>query len=1061
MRKKIFFYRLGVLLTSLGICFTNAVSAQQLQKITGKVQDSIGAPLVGVTVKIVNTNQAALTSNSGTFSIEAHRGDILQFTHIGYTSAQVTVGDERQVTVIMHAVTDNTLKDVVVTAMDIKRSSRELGYSVQTIKGDDIQQTQRENFVNALQGRAAGVTINPTSGQAGASSQIVLRGFNSASLNNQPLFVIDGIIVDNTTFNETSNGGAGIGLADDRPNRTSDYSNRISDINPNDIASITILKGPEATALYGSQASSGAIIITTKKPEMNGRINVSYDNSFRFNKITRFPEILDTYSQGKDGEATNNPAEAFLYFGPEYPSGTKRYDNIANFFRTGFANTQNIAADMGTKNVGFRLTGSYFNNSGVIPNNNYRRYNFKLTNNTKLWGGKIVITPTISYINSENIKPTRGAGGYVLDLYAWPTIDNAANYLDADGNKRLLYADDYNSEVLDNPFFSANRNYGQDNTSRWIATLGIDVKPVDWLTIAGRFGYDTYDQNGYILTDPQSSTLKSATQGFLSNYYLNYKGYNHTITATATKKVGKFGLRGMIGTMWQDYQTSEYAVAGSQLKDAGNARSHSTDSSNIGVVESRLARNKVGQPNESITRQLAYFGEAAVSYNNVLFLSYTHRFEQASVFAPNNRSYNYPGISFSAILSDIIPGFKGNFLNYLKLRASRAQTARLMPPYLNQAVFVDNYASAKIPAYSYSYYNNNPNLVPEQQKTYEIGLETRLLHDRISLEAAYYNTHNIDQISVGYRASYGTGFILNTQNATESRNQGVELTMSVNPVNKKDFNWNIEFNFNHMWSNVIDIPASIAEKNDYYISDTWIYLNTRGGFVRNYPTTELTGYSFERNNKGQILINPENGMPVVNTSFRPIGDRNPDFTLGTNNSFRYKNWHLSFLWDLRIGGDIYNATEQYLTYMGKSELTKDRMTPTVIEGVLQDGNENSATPTKNTISFIPNEVASTYYTETKGFPDEVFIQKDINALRLRDITLSYQLPESTIQKWKIFKTLNIFFTGNDLVLFTNYRGADPNVSGNTAGTVGVGGFGMDYGNVAAPVSYNFGIKASF
>jgi len=1060
MRKKIIFNRLSIWITLIGICLTSNIMAQQ-QTVSGQVQDSSGTALVGVTVQLAGTKQASLTDKTGTFSIKAQTGDVLVFTHIGYISTQITVGSQLNYQITLQASADNNLKDVVVTAMDIKRNSRELGYSVQTIKGDDIQQTQRENFVNALQGRAAGVTINPTSGQAGASSQIVLRGFNSASLNNQPLFVVDGIIIDNTTFNETSNGGSGIGLADDRPNRTSDYANRISDINPSDIASITILKGPEATALYGSQASSGAIIITTKKPGMNGQVHVTYDNSFRFNKITRFPEVLDEYGQGKNGEATNIPSEAFLYFGPAYAAGTQKYDNISSFFRTGFANTQNVAADMGTKNVGFRLTGSYFNNSGVIPNNKYRRYNFKLSNNTKLWDGKLVISPSISYINSENLKPTRGAGGYILDLYAWPTIDDASNYQDAEGNKRLLYADDPNSEVLNNPFFSAYRNYGQDNVSRWIATLGIDLKPVDWLTIAGRFGYDTYDQDGYSLTDPQSSTLTAASQGFLSNYYLNYKGYNHTITATATKKVGKFGLRAMVGTMWQDYQTREFALAGSQLLDADNKLSHSTDSSNIGMVSSRLARNKEGLPNESITRQVAYFGEAAVSYNNVLFLSYTHRFEQASVFAPDKRSYNYPGISFSAILSDIIPGIKGNFLNYLKLRASRAQTARLMPPYLNQAVFVDNYASSDIPAYSYSYYNNNPNLVPEKQKTYEMGLETRLLDNRISLEAAYYNTHNLDQISVGYRASYGTGYILNTQNATESRNQGIEITMNINPVRKKDFNWDIEFNFNHMWSKVLDIPASIADKNDYYISDTWIYLNTRGGFVRGYPTTELTGYSFERSNNGQILISPETGMPVVNTSFSPIGDRNPDFTLGTNNTFRYKNWQLSFLWDLRVGGDIYNATEQYLTYMGKSQLTKDRMKSTVIEGVLQDGNENTANPTKNTISFVPNEVASTYYSETKGFPDEVFIQKDINAFRLRDITLTYQIPQTLIDKWKVFKSLSFFFTGNDLVLFTNYKGADPNVSGTTAGSVGVGGFGMDYGNVAAPVSYNFGLKANF
>lgn len=978
-------------------------------------------------------------------------------SHVGFTETQMKVGDNATLSLKLTP-TDNSLGEVVVTAMDIKRNPRELGYSVQTVTGKAVAETQRQNFLNALQGRVAGLTVTPTTGTAGASSQIVLRGFNSASLSNQPLFIVDGIIVDNSTFNETSNGGTGIGLASDKPNRNNDYTNRIADLNPNDIESYTILKGPEATALYGSQASSGAIVITTKKAKANGKLGLTYDNSFRMSKLTRFAQVNNDFSPGLSGIPASAAASSFIYYGPAYGAGTKTYDNIGNFFRTGFAQTHNITADFGVKNAGFRLSGLYFKEEGVIPTNEQQKVSFRFSNNTKI-GKYIDINPSLTYTNTVNEKPVRGAGGFLLDLYAWPTTDNASVYLDKTGHKRLLYAAQANAETIDNPFFNVNKNHGQDKTDRLVGTLGIDIHPFSWLSVAGRFGYDTYKQDGYTFYHPETSSnsFTAALGGGLDNYYMKYKGYNHTINATAKKTWGKWSGRIMVGTMWQDYRTEIYSIYGTNLID-----STSTDSSNTKVsTRQRLLRNAFGLPNLSITRQQAYFGEAAISYNNVIFLSYTHRFESASVFTADNRNYNYPGISLSAIMSDIFPVLKtGGVIDYFKLRGSLASTARIPDPYLNQSVFVNNQASSTVPAYSYGFYNNNPNLVPEQQKTYELGAEFRLFNNRVTLEGAYYNTHNLQQISIGFRASYATGYVLNTLNATESRNQGVEIALGVTPVRSQDWTWDVKFNFAHMWSNVISIPNSIAPALDYYISDTWLYANTRGGYVRNRPTTTITGYAYTRNNNGDILINPATGLPVVNSTFLPIGDRNPDFVLGTYSTLRYKSWNLSVLWDLKVGGDIFNATDMYLTTIGKSKRTADRMTPRIVKGVLNDGLQNSASPTVNTIVVTPYYI-NNYYMETQGMPDEEFIQHDVNWLRLRDITLSYSLPASFFRSVKALKGLSVFATGNDLLLFTNYNGADPAVNGVTAGSRGVGAYAFDYGNVGTPKAFNFGLRASF
>ncbi|MBI1341848.1 MAG: SusC/RagA family TonB-linked outer membrane protein [Terrimonas sp.] len=1025
----------------------NSLFAQQ-KIITGVVTSPTdNTPLSGVTVKVRGSNTAVQTDANGKFSISAKTGDVLQFTYVGLEPVDVKVTNSTATVSVSMVNRDNSLEEVVVTAMDIKRNPRELGYSVQKLSGTEIAETQRENFLNSLQGRVAGVSITPTGGQAGASTNIVLRGFNSLALSNQPLFIIDGVIVDNQTLDENSNQGSGLGLASDRPNRNNDYTNRIADLNPSDIESITVLKGPEATALYGSQASAGAIVISTRKGRnADGKLSVTYDNSFRVQTIKRLPKTQSMYAPG-----TNGIADAvFSYFGPKYPDGTTIYDNVDKFFQTGFAQTHNLGLEFGKKDVSFRFSGSYFDQQSVVPNNRYKKLNLRLSNYTKI-GKYIEITPAFSIISSNNDKPLRGAGGYMLSLYQWPSNNDISSYLDNSGNKVQVYpGGDPNAEI-DNPLFNVNFNRSRDELTRYIATAGININPFDWLSIAGRFGYDWYDQDGYTFYHPQSAYYSASTNGYLDNYYRKYKGYNHTINATAKKSFGNFNTRLMVGTMWQDYRTDMVAVSGSKLADVNSRDSSNTDPS----TRVRLSRQSLyGDANYVIYRQFAYFGELALNWKNIIFLNYTHRFEEPSTLPKVNRSFNYPGGSLSIIFSDLIPALKNStVLDYGKIRTSLASTARSNSPYSNQSVF--NVANSSGGGFTYGFTNNNFNLGPERQNTYEIGTELRFLNNLFSIDMAYYNTKNTDQIVENFRASYGTGFILNTLNAASTRNQGVEAVININPVRKKDWRWTMTFNFAKGWNEVLSLPANVPE---FYIADTWLYGNARGGLVKGGPTTSITAYGFQRNDAGQILINPTTGLPLSDGQFKIRGDRNPDFTLGFNNNLRYKNWSLNMLWDLKSGGDIYNGTERFLTLIGKSVRTLDRDQPVVIQGVLKDGFENSATPTANNIAVIPM-LRSDFYT---SLPEEQFIEKDISWLRLRDITLSYYFDKQKLSsKFKFLKSLSAFVTANDLILFTNYSGADPAVNGNTPGSRGVGGFGFDYGNIATPVSINFGFRAGF
>lgn len=1069
-------------------------SIGQSQAVSGSIRDAdTKLPLAGATIKVVGTTITSQSNDKGVFSIRATKGQTLLISHIGFENQRVTVGSGTIDILLKSGVTE--LEEVVVS-MDIKRKARDLGYSTQVVKGEEIKETQRENFIGGLQGRIAGATITSTSGVPGSSSTIVLRGFNSMSLNNQPLFVVDGVVRDNSTIDAT----ATVPSAAGQNNTSNDFTNRIADINPNDIESVTVLKGPEATVLYGSSASNGAIVITTKKAKLTQgkNLNVYYDNSFRVQSLQNIPATFNGFQQGTNGIPSSG---TFAAFGPALLPGTKLYDNVGAFFKTAFGQTHNLGVEFGKPNSSYRFSSSYYDQSGVVPNTGLQRINFRLSNSSKI-GKYIDISPSIAYSNSLNYKALKGAGGYLLNLFLWPAVDNAADYLLPNGHKRYLAnptannpADGANLGTVtetDNPFFAANRNVSRDRTNNYEANLAININPTKWLTVAGRFGYNYYDITGFQFRDPESASQSSiANKGSLDNYWVKSSNYNHTITATAKKTMGNFNTRLTVGTRWSQSDLKTFGISGTYDS------TRSFDSSGTGVTtRTRLSRATLygsGEWNIRQAMQVAAFSEATISYNNVVFLTGSIAFESSSILPAANRNYNYPGGSLSIILSDIFPKLKGGFLNYWKLRSSLASTARLPDPYSNQSNFVPTVTSANTPPTTgsllpvplqYAFTNANPNLKPERQNTYEIGTEFRLFDNKVSIDAAYYNTLALDQIAQGFRASYGTGFVLNTANNSSVRNQGLEISLGIKLMQKKDFDWNIQFNFNHMWSRVLAIPKPIDIAGaDYYDASTWLYGNARGGLRPGYSTGTITSFGYKRqdltpaganglsSNNGAILINPTTGLPVLDGTFRVRGDRSVWLTLGTLNRFRYKDWNLSFLWDLRLGGDIFNGTNMYLTTLGKSVKTTDRLTPRVVQGVLQNGLENSATPVANSIIVSP--YYNNNYYGSSSMPEEDYMEHNINAFRLRDITLSYSVPYSVLSRnsrnvpspglinYLNFKSLSFFITCNDLILFTNYSGADPAANGGNASLRGVGAVGFDYGNIAAPLSFNAGLRVGF
>ncbi|GAB3944422.1 SusC/RagA family TonB-linked outer membrane protein [Spirosoma harenae] len=1026
---------------------TLTVTYAQDRQITGKVTSAEdNTPIPGASVVIRGSTRGTTTDATGTYRIQARSGEVLRISFIGATSQDIPIGTSDVVNVSLKAEA-NALNEVVVTALGVKQERRALGYAISEVKGAELAETQRENFLTSLQGRVPGLQMATTSGLPGASVQIQLRGVNSIGGDNSPLFVVDGLPINNSTFSQ----GA---LVSDGPNRNSDYLNRAADINPNDIESISVLKGPEAAALYGINAAAGAIIITTKKGRA-GRSNVSYDNVFRVDHVYRYPKVQSVYGRGAVG--TPSPT-ALTFFGPRYPEGTQVFDNPRAFFRDAFTNRHNLTFDGGSEKLTYRASSSYTNAQGTIPNTGSQIMNLSL-NLVSTISSKLEISPSIQYTNNKIQKQTAGPLGYLINLLTWPTNDDITNYLNPDGTRRRIVTEA--GGELDNPLFNVNRNQASDQTNRTIGRLAVKYDPTSWLNITGRIGTDLAATTGNNFIHPETND-GIARRGAIENYTQNSRILTSNILATARKSFGdKIKLSLLVGGDLYDSREQTTAIYGENLYIPDYNSSNNTDPISRNHKYTFLQR-----------RVVSALGQFTASYGDVVYLSVTGRNDWTSTMPIQSRSFFYPSVSGSFVLTEL-PALQGNkTVSFAKLRASYAEVGKDARPYRVLSSLTTQLTTGG--GFGYNFYAGNPNLKPEFGKSMEIGGEIQLYNGRLGLDLAYYDTRRIDQI-VEQRLSYGTGFVFGLLNGGSFSTKGIEFVLTGKPVKTADFSWDVIANFSRYKTAVLTLPA--ANVPEYYNSDTWLYGNIRASaFVPNvteyFPEQALRpedmrgagsalafgGYDYVRNKQGQVLITPSTGLPVINTNFLPIGDRTPDFTIGLTNSFRYKNLSLSFLLDIRKGGDVFNGNEMYMFRTGISTNTLNREQPVVFNGVLRDGKENTDNPTVNTIQVTPLYRSADYFS---SLPESAFVERNINWMRLRDLTLNYTFPTDWLSKTKVIRQAGVFVTGTDLFLLTNYTGADPNVNGTTATSQGAGAAGFDFGKLAVPRGISFGIRAGF
>jgi len=1026
-----------LVLTGIGIISSQFLWAQTAT-ITGRVLDtSTSEYLPGVVVLIKGTTTGVVTDGAGSYSIKATPKQILLFSSVGYKPQEIAVGSSTTINVKLE-VSTIVLEEALVTAeFGIKRPARSIGASTQTVKGADIADSGRENFVNSLQGRVAGVQITSSGGTPGSSSSVIIRGATSISGNNQPLYVIDGIPMSNTTFNPIGSLAAKSGSDPVVSTANLDFANRGSDLNSEDIESMTVLKGAAAAALYGSDASNGAIIITTKKGK-SGRGVVKYSNSISLDRAYQYPEIQTKYDNGM---YNNTNYYTSRHFGAQYAPGTKLYNNVKNLFQTGVTQKHNLSFEAGNETMTFRAAASTTRQTGIVATTDYSRDNISAAGTAKLskW---MNIEASLTYANVSNTKVDKGTDGVLYKALSWPLTDDMRVYLDPAGNIR--YPDKYSDVNLLNPYFDLYKNKNKDETQRFISNMVVNLTPIKDLLIRAQIGYDVSSTTMVIVRHPQWSSTATGT-GSYDQAKVNESNPTINIISTYKKEFGKFNASAQLGYHQVEQGSKTLAVHGEKFMVPDFQSINNCDISTL-----------INSTRTQMRRLQAVSGSFEFSYNNLAFLTLRGRNDWSSTLPVNNNSYFYPAVDASFILSEL-PFFKAHSetFNYIKLRGSVTQVGKDAPPLSIYPAL--EAAASSYGGYRYGFTGPNPNLRPEMNTSWETGVEARLFKNRMNIDFAYYNTFSKDQIITGFRMSYATGFILNNMNVGSFKTSGMEFRVDGDIVKNRNWTVNAGVNLSKNWSNVISLPKNVSE---YYNPYTWVSGNIRNGITVGSPITALTGLDYQKNSKGQILIDPASGLPLSAGTWSYLGDREPKLLFGFNASVKYKDITLTALFDGRLGATVVNGTKRFMQQYGYSQesVTQREAGPVVFNGVLKDTYENSATPTVNSIGVKLGDLQYGYAGQ-----DPDWIEHNIKYVKLAELRLSYSLNKEWLGKIsnKTVSAVQVFSTGSDLFVLTNYSGIDVVGNSNSAALGGTGGAGFDMMSIAAPRRISFGLSVTF
>ncbi|MBU2913622.1 SusC/RagA family TonB-linked outer membrane protein [Reichenbachiella agariperforans] len=1010
--------------TLLTLFFAVVVSgAYAQQTVSGKVFGELNDPLPGVSVVIAGTTQGTITDLNGEYKISID-GDSpsLIFSFIGYENQSVEVGGRSVVDVTM--VTDvKSLDEVVVTAFGVEQEKKALGYAVQQLDSKELMESQQSNVVNALQGRVAGVQINSSSGQPGSGSSIIIRGITSLnpSANNQPLIVVDGIVMSNATDVPDILPSSGSNAANSAEQGSS--TNRLADINPNDIESLNILKGPAAAALYGVRAANGAIIITTKSGKA-GKTIVNFSATQGWDVLGNRPELQEKYREGRYGRLRFNSDGSPLRFqtqGPKVREGTEIYDNIENFFETGRRQEYNISAQGGTEKARFFTSIGRLDQSGITPESDWARTSFRLKGDITA-SDKLTIRSTISYTNSGGNKALSGDKSIMSSMSYMTNSFDVTDYINPDGSMK-----DYSDGIIDNPLYLAKYAKYTDDVNRISGNVGFNYKITPWLSADYTLGVDQYNDNRNRFMPPGLDGT-SQTGGFIVDANIGRREINSNFLLTAT------------ADLTEDLNAS--LTLGQQVVDIN---SRSTTRRGEGFLFSDFndidnTSNLFGSDNKSQYRQVGFFFDAKANYKGIVYLGVTGRNDISSSLSEENNSYFYPGVNLGLIFSEFLSS--NHILSYGKVRASWAQVGKDAAPHLIGFTYsgASGFPFDGINGFRKSSVAGDENLKPETTTSFEIGTDLRFINNRLSLDATYYVQNSTDMIT-NVPLSNSTGLSRYTTNAGEIENKGIELMLNAQVIKTSAFSWDMNLNWSKNEATVISVADGIDEIEVYNEGKSEIiYKLVPGGNVG-----DLYGNTMARTEDGQVIIgsdgfpqratDPETGALAISK----IGNAIPDFIAGWNNRISYKGISLSALLEWRKGGDVMDMALINGQRNGIWKDTERRFEDVIFAGVKNVGTAESPVYEDNDIVARLDDGGNTYRASWLAYVGENTLQ-DASWLRLRTVTLGYQLPSTLINKVGL-TSARITFTGNNLFVNTPYKGYDPesNYFGSGSNIVGFTG----------------------
>ncbi|WP_439882069.1 SusC/RagA family TonB-linked outer membrane protein [Pontibacter sp. MBLB2868] len=1004
-----------------GICFLlfHFQSFAQGKAVSGTVTSAEdGLPLPGVTVRVKGGSTGTSTGAEGSYTINVEKGQVLVYSFIGFLTQEKTVGDENVVNVALKTDT-KTLSEVVVTALGIESDKRTLTYAVQSIAGENLQNSNQPNIINALQGQIAGAQISSSGGSPGLPSEIILRGVSSLTGDNQPLIIVDGIRVSNASVNGTAN--------------------RLSDFNPDDIESVSVLKGASASALYGIDAASGAIIITTKKGKAGAMsVNASY-NTF-VETVGRLPEQQKLYTTGYGGTFDQSTTSSW---GRKYRVDEPIYDNPQRFFQTGITHDANMNINGGTDNYTYYLSGNYRNGSATIPNTETEKLSLLMKGTAKL-SEKLSLTASANYIANSIQEGMVGgqSGGWGNSLYRFPLRYDilAYQYPNGDPNYVYLYDNGTPDTNIDDtgiisPLWGVYRNPRNTDVKRIVLNGLLNYKVNNWLNLSYRLGQDFYNQNYGYANVPGTP---GAWQGSLYHSEGNYTNLTSTFNAAIDKDITQdIHATVVLGSNQEYYEAKTISFSGETFQNPDIHSVNVIDRANINLTEGFPRRRRYG-----------LYGDAKIEYKTLFSLSYTGRNDWSSTLPKENRSFYYSSLGAGFSFSELFAAHNW----YGKLRASYAKVGKDAPIYSTDANLIKYQGIGG--GFVKDAIAGNPNLKPETTTENEYGLELRLFGNRLTLDATYYQAKSEDQI-IRARVPLTTGYVIQTFNAGSIHNKGIEVSLGGTPVKAGDFTWDLTLNAWGNRSKMLELPDQVRV---FPYTFGQPYSSAFAGSALNQPVLGIIGTDYKRNEDGYVIIG-ENGYPVIDSEQKQkyIGNREPRVNFGLLNKFKYKNFNLSFLWDFRIGGDVYNATRLGMISAGiAGDVGEWRDKEFVFNGVVEQGDGNYV---KNTKSVV---LDYNYFTSNYTSVGTNFVEK-VNWARMRYATLSYNLPKNLTQHLKV-KNMQVELSAQNPFLITNYSGGDPEVNSagpNAGGAEGGSTIGVDYGAIPLTKGYSLGISVGF